>query len=137
MRKVYVFSFLLIIGLVLSQIVPHLLGVNFPTFKTITDALLYVSLAYIMINVGREFEINKKQWRSYSVDSLIAMEPPLSVDSGGIILPVCRGASRDADMEKRGRMERNVPVESFRGAHFGGYPFHDACSCRIAPHVGL
>ena len=59
MRKVYVFSFLLIIGLVLSQIVPHLLGVNFPTFKTITDALLYVSLAYIMINVGREFEINK------------------------------------------------------------------------------
>lgn len=73
MRKVYVFSFLLIIGLVLSQIVPHLLGVNFPIFKTITDALLYVSLAYIMINVGREFEINKKQWRSYSVDYLIAM----------------------------------------------------------------
>lgn len=73
MRKVYVFSFLLIIGLVLSQIVPHLLGANFSSFKTITDALLYISLAFIMINVGREFEINKKQWRSYSVDYLIAM----------------------------------------------------------------
>ncbi len=26
-----------------------------------------------MINVGREFEINKNQWRSYTVDYLVAM----------------------------------------------------------------
>ncbi len=49
------------------------MGVHFYTLKTIADALLYISLAFIMINVGREFEINKKQWRSYSVDYLIAM----------------------------------------------------------------
>lgn len=73
MRKVYVFSFLLIVGLVLSQIVPHLLGANFASFKGATDALLYISLAFIMINVGREFEINKKHWRSYSMDYFIAM----------------------------------------------------------------
>jgi hypothetical protein len=73
MRKVYTFSFLLIIGLVLSQILPHLFGSNFSTFKEISDALLYISLAFIMINVGREFEINKIQWRSYTVDYCVAM----------------------------------------------------------------
>jgi len=73
MRKVYIFSFLLVLGLVLSQILPHLLGSNFGAFKTATDSLLYISLAFIMINVGREFEINKKQWRSYTVDYFVAM----------------------------------------------------------------
>ncbi|MFA5713957.1 MAG: sodium:proton antiporter [Bacteroidales bacterium] len=73
MRKVYLFSFLLISGLFLSQIVPHLLGENFGLFKILLDALLYTSLAFIMINVGREFEINKKEWRSYVTDYLVAM----------------------------------------------------------------
>mgnify|MGYP000874978811 CR=1 FL=1 len=73
MRKVYTFSFLLIIGLILSQILPHLFGSSFNTFKGVTDSLLYISLAFIMINVGREFEINKKQWRSYAVDYGVAM----------------------------------------------------------------
>ncbi len=73
MRKVYTFSFLLIIGLVLSQILPHFFGGSYVTFKIFTDALLYTSLAFIMINVGREFEINKKQWRLYAVDYGVAM----------------------------------------------------------------
>lgn len=73
MKKVYVFSFLLVTGLVLSQIIPHLLGNNFYSFKIFLDALLYISLAFIMINVGREFEINKKQWQSYTKDYLVAM----------------------------------------------------------------
>ncbi|MDD2247346.1 MAG: sodium:proton antiporter [Proteiniphilum sp.] len=73
MRKVFIFSFLLVIGFFLSQLVPHLFGNNFYIFKTITDGLLYISLAFIMINVGREFEINKKQWRSYATDYLVAM----------------------------------------------------------------
>lgn len=73
MRKVFIFSFLLVAGLVLSQFVPHLLGTGFHVYKTILDALLYISLAFIMINVGREFEINKKQWRTYSVDYAVAM----------------------------------------------------------------
>lgn len=73
MRKVYIFSFLLIIGLLLSQLLPHFLGNSYSTFKEFSDALLYISLAFIMINVGREFEINKKQWRSYTVDYGVAM----------------------------------------------------------------
>lgn len=73
MRKVYIFSFLLVLGLVLSQILPHLLGGNFGVFKSVTDSMLYISLAFIMINVGREFEINKKQWRGYTVDYFVAM----------------------------------------------------------------
>lgn len=73
MRKVYTFSFLLILGLVASQIIPHLLGESFHTFKEFSDGLLYISLAFIMINVGREFEINKKHWRSYTQDYFIAM----------------------------------------------------------------
>lgn len=73
MKKVYIFSFLLVIGLILSQFVPHLLGGNFYSFKVVLNAFLYVSLAFIMINVGREFEINKKEWRSYSKDYLVAM----------------------------------------------------------------
>lgn len=73
MKKVYIFSFLLVTGLILSQLVPHLLGDNFTSLKTFLDALLYISLAFIMINVGREFEINKKEWRSYTKDYMVAM----------------------------------------------------------------
>lgn len=74
MKKVYIFSLLLVIGLIFSQLVPHLLGTGFYSFKIFLNALLYISLAYIMINVGREFEINKQQWRSYTKDYLVAME---------------------------------------------------------------
>ena len=35
--------------------------------------MLYVCLAYIMINVGREFELEKSQWESYTADYFIAM----------------------------------------------------------------
>lgn len=73
MKKVYLFSLLLVVGLVLSQIIPHLLGDSFGTFKLFTNALLYVSLAFIMINVGREFEIDKKRWKNYAVDYGVAM----------------------------------------------------------------
>lgn len=73
MRKVYLFSFLLIVGLILSQIIPHALGADFESFKNVSDALLYIALGFIMINVGREFEINKKHWRSYTQDYFIAM----------------------------------------------------------------
>ncbi|MDD4778008.1 MAG: sodium:proton antiporter [Fermentimonas sp.] len=73
MRKVYTFSVLLVIGLVLSQILPPFLGESFPAFKLVSNSLLYISLAFIMINVGREFELNKKHWRSYTLDYGVAM----------------------------------------------------------------
>lgn len=73
MRKVLSFSLLLLLGLAASQLLPGLLGSSFPAFKTVADSLLYVCLAFIMVNVGREFEIDKSRWRSYTADYLIAM----------------------------------------------------------------
>lgn len=61
------------LGLVLSQLLPDLFGSSYHAFKTWSDSLLYICLAFIMINVGREFEIDKTQWRSYTTDYFIAM----------------------------------------------------------------
>lgn len=73
MRKVIAFSLCLMLGLILSQGLPTLLAEHYPAFKTSTDSLLYVCLAFIMIHVGREFTIDKSQWRSYTTDYLVAM----------------------------------------------------------------
>ena len=73
MRKILSFSFFLLLGLVLSQLLPGVLGEAYASLKTYTDTLLYVALAFIMINVGREFEIDKSRWRSYTADYFIAM----------------------------------------------------------------
>lgn len=73
MRKVLSFSLFLMLGLVASQLLPGLLGPEYSSFKATTDTLLYVCLGFIMINVGREFEIDKSRWRSYTADYFIAM----------------------------------------------------------------
>lgn len=61
------------LGLVASQLLPGWLGSSHAAFKASTDTLLYVCLGFIMINVGREFEIDKSRWRSYTADYFIAM----------------------------------------------------------------
>ena len=68
MRKVLLFSVFLILGLVVSQLIPAD-GV----IKTVSNTLLYVCLGFIMINVGREFELDKSRWKSYAADYFIAM----------------------------------------------------------------
>ena len=73
MRKVLSFSLLLMLGLVASQLLPGVLGEGYAAFKTGSDTLLYICLAFIMINVGREFEIDKSRWKSYTADYFIAM----------------------------------------------------------------
>ena len=73
MKKVLLFSLFLVVGLWASQIMPNLLGEGFPIFKESSTTLLYVCLSFIMINVGREFEVDKSKWRSYAVDYFIAM----------------------------------------------------------------
>lgn len=73
MKKVLAFSLFLILGLVVSQVLPQVLGETSATVKYGTNTLLYVCLAFIMINVGREFEIEKSQWKSYAQDYFIAM----------------------------------------------------------------
>ena len=73
MKKIFSFSLLLILGLVASQILPGMLGEGYPAFRAGATTFLYVCLSFIMINVGREFEIDKKRWRSYAEDYFIAM----------------------------------------------------------------
>lgn len=73
MRKVLLFSFFLMAGLAASQLLPAMLGESFPAVKLVSNTLLFVCLAFIMINVGREFEIEKSRWKSYTKDYFIAM----------------------------------------------------------------
>ena len=73
MRKVLSFSLFLMLGLVASQLLSGLLGPAYSSLKGATDTLLYICLGFIMINVGREFEIDKSRWRSYTADYFIAM----------------------------------------------------------------
>jgi hypothetical protein len=74
MRKIILFSLFLIIGLIGSQTIPSLLGPEaFGKLKAFLDAMLYICLAFIMINVGREFELDKTKWKSYTEDYFIAM----------------------------------------------------------------
>lgn len=74
MRKVLSFSLFLMMGLLLSQFLPvWLAGEGYGVVKTIGNILLYICLGFIMINVGREFEVDKSRWRSYTEDYFIAM----------------------------------------------------------------
>lgn len=73
MKKIVLFSFCLVTGLIVSQLLPQILGDVYPDFRMVAGLMLSVALSFIMINVGREFELNKKQWRSYSKDYYVAM----------------------------------------------------------------
>ncbi len=73
MKKVISFSLFLLIGLVASQLLPHAMGEHFHHLKMVSNTFLYICLGFIMINVGREFEIEKDKWRSYTGDYFIAM----------------------------------------------------------------
>lgn len=73
MRKVLSFSVFLIVGLIVSQFLPSIAGGEYSTVKAVSNTLLYVCLSFIMINVGREFEVDKVRWRSYAEDYFIAM----------------------------------------------------------------
>ena len=72
MKKVLSFSIFLLVGLDISQILP-VTGEYYHSILSVTHTLLYISLSYIMINVGREFELDKKRWKSYVGDYFIAM----------------------------------------------------------------
>lgn len=73
MKKVILFSIFLLVGLFLSQFLPPFFGESYTTVGKVTKVLMFICLAYIMINVGREFDLDKKKWRSYAVDYFIAM----------------------------------------------------------------
>ena len=67
MRRVITYSLLLVAGMVLSQL-PIVQSSN-----TVIATLTMIFLAYIMIEVGMEFDIDKSRLGSYAVDYGIAM----------------------------------------------------------------
>lgn len=73
MKKVLSFSVMLLLGLLLSQLLPGALGASYESFREVIEILLGVCLAFIMINVGREFEVDKSDIKSYAKDYLVAM----------------------------------------------------------------
>ena len=73
MKKVLSFSAMLMLGLLLSQLLPGALGANYEITREAIEVLLGVCLAFIMVNVGREFEVDKSNLKSYAKDYLVAM----------------------------------------------------------------
>lgn len=73
MKKVFLFSIFLLCGLFFSQILPSAMGDMYGTFFSVCKWMMFICLAFIMINVGREFELDKTKWRSYTTDYFIAM----------------------------------------------------------------
>lgn len=74
MKKIVLLSTFLLSGLFLSQTLPGTLGQEaYGPMKHWLDLLMFTCLSFIMINVGREFEIDKTKWRSYVSDYFIAM----------------------------------------------------------------
>lgn len=73
MKKVLSFSMLLMVGLLLSQVLPTVMGESYATLSEVVYVLLGTCLAFIMINVGREFELDKSNVGSYIKDYCVAM----------------------------------------------------------------
>ena len=64
---------MLMLGLLFSQLMPSALGANYESARHGIEILLGICLAFIMINVGREFEVDKSNLKSYGKDYLVAM----------------------------------------------------------------
>ena len=138
MRKVLSFSLFLMLGLVASQLLPGALGTAYPGFKATADTLLYICLGFIMINVGREFEIDKSRWRSYTADYFIAMAtaalPWLLIVLYYIFVLLPSDLWTRHPVRLRG-VEGESAAEPFRGPDLGRYPLHDAR--RVKPEKQL
>ncbi len=73
MKKIILFSSFLLFGLVLSQAVPSLLTSHgYEVFAHATRLLTTIMLAFIMIRVGYEFDIDKTRLGSYGWDYIVA-----------------------------------------------------------------
>lgn len=73
MKKVFLFSVFLLCGLLFSQVLPSEMGATYGIVSGVSKWLMFICLAFIMINVGREFELDKTRWKSYTADYFIAM----------------------------------------------------------------
>lgn len=73
MRKVAVFSVLLLLGMAGSQVLPGMVGPSYASFAEAVQVATMVALSFIMIHVGYEFEIERDRLRQYGWDYVVAM----------------------------------------------------------------
>ncbi|CAM3697762.1 sodium:proton antiporter [Parendozoicomonas haliclonae] len=73
MRKVTVYSLLLLLGLILSQWLPLNFGDSYTSLNPVIVYLTMAALSYIMIEVGYEFDIDKNRLGQYKWDYVVAM----------------------------------------------------------------
>lgn len=72
MQKILSLMLFLIAGLILSQVVPTLFPQLPSAFYVIKNFLMMMLLSFIMIEVGREFEIDLKKKKQYTMDYVAA-----------------------------------------------------------------
>lgn len=72
MRKVFAYSVLLVLGLVMSQWLPNVVGEAYTDVKDIVRLLTMVGLSFLMIRVGYEFDIDKSRIKRYIWDYFVA-----------------------------------------------------------------
>ena len=72
MRKVLLFSILLLLGLLGSQWLPIVVGSMYARVGDIVRIMTMTALSFIMIRVGYEFDIDKSNLKQYGWDYLIA-----------------------------------------------------------------
>ena len=72
--KMIIFTVNLLLGLLLSQLLPSWLDASgLSTWKATVKVCTMFCLSYIMIHVGYEFDIDKSRVRSYGKDYLVGM----------------------------------------------------------------
>lgn len=72
MKRVLLYSCLLLAGLVLSQFVPGWMGEHADEWRKIVQLCTMTALAFIMVHVGLEFDIDKSNLRQYGWDYVVA-----------------------------------------------------------------
>lgn len=72
MKKVLLFSILLLLGLIGSQILPALIGPAYAKVGDLVRILTMAGLSFIMIRVGYEFDIDKSDLKQYGWDYFVA-----------------------------------------------------------------
>ncbi|MBX3010366.1 MAG: hypothetical protein KF832_02625 [Caldilineaceae bacterium] len=72
MKRILLLTSLLLVGLILSQLLPILFGALPEPLNHLRQFLTMALLAYIMIEVGREFEIDFSRKSQYAKDYLVA-----------------------------------------------------------------
>ena len=72
MRKVLLFSTLLLLGLIGSQWLPGVIGPGYAMVGDMVRIMTMAALSFIMIRVGYEFHIDKSNLRQYGWDYFVA-----------------------------------------------------------------